>query len=52
MLFLNRKEEEAMAQQRLSMRKIEEILRLKYEKNLTHRAIAQACWTSPASVDR
>jgi hypothetical protein len=31
-----------MAQERLSMRKIEEILRLKYEARQTHRAIAQS----------
>ena len=39
-----------MAQKRLSMRKIEEILRLKYEKKLTHRAIAQACSVSAGTV--
>lgn len=39
-----------MAQKRLSMRKIEEILRLKYEKKLTHRAIAQACSVSSSTV--
>ena len=32
-----------MAQVRLSMRKIEEILRLKYESGLSHRAIGQRC---------
>jgi transposase len=50
MLFLNRTEEEEMAQKRLSMRKIEEILRLNYEKKLTHRAIAQACAVSSSTV--
>jgi transposase len=50
MLFLNRNEEEEMAQKRLSMRKIEETLRLKYEKKLTHRAIAQACSVSSSTV--
>lgn len=39
-----------MAQQRLSMRKIEEILRLKYESGLTHRAIARACSVSAGTV--
>lgn len=39
-----------MAQKRLSMRKIEEILRLKYEKRLSHRAIAQACAVSSSTV--
>jgi transposase len=32
------------------MRKIEEILRLKYEAGLTHRAIAQSCAVSPSTV--
>ena len=39
-----------MSQERLSMRKIEEILRLKYEAGLTHRAIAQSCSVSPSTV--
>ena len=39
-----------MSQERLSMRKIEEILRLKYEVGLTHRAIAQSCSVSPSTV--
>ena len=39
-----------MSQERLSMRKIEEILRLKYEAGLTHRAIAQSCLVSPSTV--
>lgn len=50
MLFPNRNEEEEMAQPRLSMRKIEEILRLKYEAGLTHRKIAAACGISAGSV--
>jgi transposase len=41
---------EEMPQERLSMRKIEEILRLKYEAGLTHRAIAQSCLVSPSTV--
>ena len=32
------------------MRKIEEILRLKYEAGLSHRAIAQSCLVSPSTV--
>jgi transposase len=32
------------------MRKIEEILRLKYEAGLSHRAIAQSCSVSPSTV--
>ena len=39
-----------MGQARLSMRKIEEILRLKYEVGLTHRAIAQSCGVSASTV--
>lgn len=39
-----------MSQERLSMRKIEEILRLKYEAGLTHRAIAQSCAVSAGTV--
>ena len=32
-----------MPARRLLMRKIREVLRLKYERELSHRAIAQAC---------
>ena len=39
-----------MSQARLSMRKIEEILRLKYEVGLTHRAIAKSCQVSCSTV--
>ena len=39
-----------MSQVRLSMRKIEEILRLKYETGLSHRAIAKSCSVSPSTV--
>ena len=39
-----------MSQKRLSMRKIEEILRLKYGKGLSHREIARSCGGSPATV--
>jgi len=39
-----------MTQARLSMRKIEEVLRLKYEVGLTHRKIAQSCGISASTV--
>ena len=39
-----------MAQARLSMRKIEEILRLKYEMGLTHREITRSCAISASTV--
>ena len=39
-----------MSQKRLSMRKIEEILRLKYEAGLSHRAIARSCGVSASTV--
>ena len=39
-----------MAQASLSMRKIEEILRLKFEAQLSHRAIAKSCQVSPSTV--
>ena len=39
-----------MAQASLSMQKIEEILRLKFEVRLTHRAIAQSCGVSTSTV--
>jgi transposase len=43
-------EEEEMAQESLSMRKIEEILRLKYQVRLSHRAIAKSCAVSTSTV--
>jgi len=43
-------EEEHMTQEGLSMRKIEEILRLKWEKGLSNQAIAKSCRISPGSV--
>ena len=43
-------EEEEMVQASLSMRKIEEILRLKFEIGLTHRAIAKSCGVSTSTV--
>ena len=39
-----------MSQASLSMRKIEEILRLKFEIGLTHRAIAKSCGVSTSTV--
>ena len=39
-----------MPQTSLSMKKIEEILRLKYELGLTHRAIAKSCGVSTSTV--
>jgi transposase len=39
-----------MAQESLSMRKIEEILRLKFDVGLTHRAIAKSCGVSTSTV--
>lgn len=39
-----------MAQESLSMRKIEEILRLKYNVRLSHRAIAKSCSVSTSTV--
>jgi transposase len=39
-----------MSQERLSMRKLQEVLRLKGERDLSHRAIARSCGISPATV--
>ena len=39
-----------MSQERLSMRKIREILRLKWECRLSNRAVAQSCSVSPSTV--
>lgn len=39
-----------MTQERLSMRKIREVLRLKYENGLSNRAIARACCISNSTV--
>ena len=39
-----------MSQERLSMRKIGEVLRLKWQSRLAHRAIAQSCGISPGTV--
>ena len=49
-LFEKEVEEVTMQQKSLSMRKIEEILRLKYELGLTHRAIAKSCGVSTSTV--
>jgi transposase len=42
--------EDSMAQERLTVRKIKEILRLKYEAGLSNRAIAGACNISNSTV--
>ena len=39
-----------MSQERLSMRKLHEVLRLKWEGGLSPRAIARSCGISPATV--
>ena len=39
-----------MSQERLSMRKIREVLRLKWDKNLSNRAIARSCRISHSTV--
>ena len=44
------KEEVAMAQERLTMRKIREIIRLKEEGGLSNRSIARACKVSNSTV--
>jgi hypothetical protein len=45
-----RNKEVVMTQERLTVRKIKEILRLKYEMKLTNRAIAGACKVSNSTV--
>jgi len=49
-LWGHQPQEEAMTQASLSMRKIEEILRLKFAVGLSHRAIAQSCRVSASTV--
>ena len=39
-----------MSQERLSMRKIREVLRLKWQNRLSHRAIGHSCGISPGTV--
>ena len=39
-----------MAKRRLSMRKIKEVLRLKWDHNLTNRQIAKSCCISHSTV--
>ena len=41
-----------MPARRLLVRKIREILRLRYEQGLSHREVAQACVIGPSSVSR
>ena len=48
--MLLEKEEEEMTQASISMRKIEEILHLKFEIGLTHREIAKSCGVSTSTV--
>jgi transposase len=50
MLTTLKNEEVNVAQERLTMRKIKEILRLKYEAKLSNRAIAGACKISNSTV--
>jgi transposase len=50
MLTFHKNKEVNMAQERLTMRKIREILRLKYEAKLSNRAIAGACKVSNSTV--
>jgi transposase len=49
-LLANHNEEAGMAQERLSLRKIREVLRLKHEVHLSNRAIARACRISNSTV--
>src|SRR5512139_2802632 len=46
----HRKVEAGMTQEKLSVRKIREILRLKHELGLSNRAIARACRVSNSTV--
>jgi transposase len=50
MSFAIKIEEDIMAKERLSMRKIREILRLKYESDLTDRQIAKSCCVARSTV--
>jgi transposase len=50
MIYFLTTQEVAMPQERLSMRKIREILRLKWECGLSNRATAQSCSVSPSTV--
>ena len=45
-----RDKEENMARKRLTMKKIKEVIRLKYEARLSNRAIAGACKISNSTV--
>jgi transposase len=49
-LPITRSEEAGMSQQRLSVRKVREVLRLKHEVGLSNRAIARACRVSNSTV--
>ena len=50
MLYLRQTKEVEMAQERLTMRKIREVLRLKWECGLSNRAIARSCSISHSTV--
>ena len=41
-----------MAKERLSMRKFQEVLRLKFESDLSNRQIAKSCLTSHVTVGK
>ncbi len=41
-----------MAKERLSMRKFKEVLRLKFESDLSNRQIAKSCSTSHVTVGK
>jgi len=49
-MLSSRNKEDNMAQERLTVRKIREILRLKHEASLSNRAIAGACNISNSTV--
>jgi hypothetical protein len=49
-LLLGTDEEEMMAQERLSMRKVLEVLRLKWEFGLSNRAISRSCGIAASTV--
>jgi transposase len=49
-ILLGKVEEDEMPKASLSMKKIEEVLRLKYENGLSHREIARSCSISASTV--
>src|SRR3972149_4822704 len=50
MIVLQPREEVDMCQERVSERNLHEVLRLKWESRLSHRAIASSCGISPGTV--